>query len=135
MTSPTDRVAFFDTTFQEALDLTKEARDYLTDRQRCQALEDATSGPESLVANCEAMRVTSRLTQVMAWLMVQKSVHAGEMTRMEARDPRYRLAGQDVCKDDSAAQAGDLERGLQSLLARSLSLYERVERLDSLYDQ
>ena len=130
MTSPTEGVAFFDTTFQEALDLTEEARDYLTDRRR-QAPEDSTPAPESLVANCEAMRVTSRLTQVMAWLMVQKSVHAGEMTRMEARSPRFRLAGQDVCKDDTAAQSGDLERGLQSLLARSLSLYERVERLDS----
>ena len=134
MTSPTDRVAFFDTTFQEALDLTKEARDYLTDRRR-QAPEEPAPGPDSLVANCEAMRVTSRLTQVMAWLMVQKSVHVGEMTRMEAREPKFRLSGQEVCKDDTAAQAGDLERGLQSLLARSLSLYERVERLDSLYDQ
>lgn len=134
MTNPTNGVAFFDTTFQEALDLTKEARDYLTDRRR-QASEETAPGPDNLVANCEAMRVTSRLTQVMAWLMVQKSVHAGEMTRMEARDPKFRLSGQEVCKDDAAAQAGDLERGLQSLLARSLSLYERVERLDSLYDQ
>ena len=135
MTNPTNGVAFFDTTFQEALDLTKEARDYLTDRRRRQSSEETAPGPDSLVANCEAMRVTSRLTQVMAWLMVQKSVHAGEMTRMEASDPKYRLAGQDVCKDDTAAQNGELERGLQSLLARSLSLYERVERLDSLYDQ
>ena len=29
--------------------------------------------------DCEALRLTTRLSQMMAWLMVQRAVHAGEI--------------------------------------------------------
>lgn len=133
MNSMTDTVAFFDTTYQEALAMTEEARDYMADRRR-QGPDDGQQAFDSLTASCETMRVTSRLTQVVAWLMVQKAVYAGEMTRKEAGDPNFRLAGHDVCAEDAADLEVELEPGLKSLLARSLSLYQRVARLDSLYD-
>jgi len=127
-------VAFFNSTYQDALILTREARDYLTHKE---PQERRGLPPEvRLAASCEALRVTARLTQVMAWLLVQRAVHAGEIQREEAASDPYRLSGQEVCEPtDDAAVAEDLPSGLRDLLDRSLSLYQRVARLDALYDQ
>src|SRR3546814_16965595 len=92
---PDATVAFFDSTFEEALGLTREARDYLTHvepRERERMMPN-----DRMLASCEAMRLPSRLTQVMAWLLVQKAVHAGEMTREEARAPQPRPGRPSVC--------------------------------------
>ena len=133
VTDAAQTVAFFDTTYQEALSLTQEARDYLVGLNGGAARSGSPA--DALLASCETMRLTSRLTQVMAWLLVQKAVYAGELTRTEAQDPKYRLAGQDVCSPADPAFEGELEPGLADLLARSHSLYQRVARLDSLYDE
>lgn len=125
-------VTFFDSTFEEALALTREARDYLTHvepRER-----ERMTPNDRMLASCEAMRLTSRLTQVMAWLLVQKAVHAGEMTREDARAPEFRLAGKSVCAEAAPPVEGTLQPRLAELLERSLSLYLRVARLDALQD-
>jgi regulator of CtrA degradation len=125
-------VTFFDSTFEEALALTREARDYLTHAEP-RDREHLTPN-DRMLASCEAMRLTSRLTQVMAWLLVQKAVHAGEMTREEAIAPEFRLAGQSVCEDTTPPVEGTLQPRLAELLERSLNLYQRVARLDALQD-
>src|SRR3546814_17499671 len=89
---------------------------------------------DRMLASCEAMRLTSRLTQVMAWLLVQKAVHAGEMTREDARAPEFRLAGKSVCAEAAPPVEGTLQPRLAELLERSLSLYLRVARLDAMQD-
>lgn len=129
---PDTTVAFFDSTFDEALALTREARDYLTHRE---PLERERMTPnDRMLASCEAMRLTSRLTQVMAWLLVQKAVHAGEMTREEARAEEFRLAGKSVCDETRPPVEGSLQPRLAELLDRSHRLYQRVARLDALQD-
>src|SRR3546814_16360656 len=70
----------------------------------------------------------------MAWLLVQKAVHAGEMTREDARAPEFRLAGKSVCAEAAPPVEGTLQPRLAELLERSLSLYLRVARLDALQD-
>jgi len=125
-------VAFFDSTFEEALALTREARDYLTHGEP-QDRHHLTPN-ERMLASCEAMRLTSRLTQVMAWLLVQKAVHAGEMTREEAKAPEFRLSGKSVCEETVPPVEGQLQPRLAELLERSHSLYQRVARLDALQD-
>jgi len=125
-------VTFFDSTFEEALALTREARDYLTHAEPRE--REHLTPNDRMLASCEAMRLTSRLTQVMAWLLVQKAVHAGEMTREEARAPEFRLAGKSVCEDTRPPVEGQLQPRLAELLDRSLSLYRRVARLDALQD-
>src|SRR3546814_4398512 len=111
---PDATVAFFDSTFEEALGLTREARDYLTHvepRERERMMPN-----DRMLASCEAMRLTSRLTQVMAWLLVQKAVHAGEMTREEARAPQHRLGGQSVRSEEHTSE-------LQSLMRISYAVF------------
>jgi len=129
---PDTTVTFFDSTFEEALALTREARDYLTHAEPRE--RERMTPNDRMLASCEAMRMTSRLTQVMAWLLVQRAVHAGEMTREEARAPEYRLGGQSVCGDAKPPVEGTLQPRLAELLERSLRLYQRVARLDALQD-
>ncbi len=127
-------VAFFDSTFEEALALTREARDYLTHIEPAERRE--MTAADRMVASCETMRLTSRLTQIMAWLMVQKAVHAGEMTREEAAAPEFRLSGKEVCEETTPVLEGtSLQPRLVELLETSHNLYQRVARLDAMQDQ
>lgn len=120
--------AFFNRTYDEAMSLLLEARNYLTygdarDRARL-------SPVQRLTVSCETMRLTSRLTQVMAWLLVQKAVHAGEMTEDQAASDEFRLSGHSVCTIVTVDVGQVIPMALRSLLDRSFSLYERVSRLD-----
>ncbi|MDJ0610810.1 MAG: DUF1465 family protein [Kiloniellales bacterium] len=125
-------VAFLDGTFEEALSLTREARDYLAQQE---GADRAKLAPEArLVASCETMRLTARLTQTMAWLLVQKAIHAGEMTREEALAPAHRLGGRKVCAVADPVAADYLPPRLAELLLASHALYTRVERLDGMLD-
>jgi len=123
---------FFNRTYDETMDLIIEARDYLSNAENRERHGLAPS--ERLSMSCETMRVTSRLTQIMAWLLVRKAVHAGEMTEDQAAQEEYRLAGHMVCNDVSAESDAYMPRHLKSLLQRSYHLYARVSRLDQLID-
>jgi hypothetical protein len=68
----------------------------------------------------------------MAWSLTQKAVHAGEITRDQAAEPRRRLGGQEICLGTADLSHQALPDRLTRLLTRSLSLYQRVQRLDRL---
>ncbi|HLI13557.1 MAG TPA: DUF1465 family protein [Alphaproteobacteria bacterium] len=122
--------AFFAKTYREAFDLLRETRDYLA---YCQTRDLAPRGAaERLCFSRESTRLTARLTDIMAWLFVQKAVAVGEMSADEAAEERHRLLRRDVCLDDTAATNDGLPRGLLSLLGRSHALYLRIARLDEL---
>jgi len=62
---------------REALALTREVRDYLRDYGEVDSRDLAveTAAHYSL----ETMRLTSRLTNMMTWLLVQRAVHRGDL--------------------------------------------------------
>ncbi|KZD03360.1 DUF1465 family protein [Oceanibaculum pacificum] len=116
-----------DRAYSEIFALLIEARDCVIDMRRRRGAHYA--GSVDARASYEALRVTSRLTHAMAWVMVQKAVGSGEMTVQEARDERHRLGGQQVCLHEPEEDL-DLPPHLDSLLSRSLAIYRRIERLD-----
>lgn len=122
--------AFLSPTYDEAMSLLVETRNYLSFRQ---SADSARIQPmDRLKLTREAFRLTSRLAQVMAWLMLRRAVLEGEIADDEARRPEHRLAGHDVCLG-RADDLGDwLPDGMRGLLERSQALYERVARLDRL---
>ncbi|MBI3513931.1 MAG: DUF1465 family protein [Proteobacteria bacterium] len=124
---------YFDRTYRETMRLLVETRDYM--RFREPADRGAMPDDHRLAVNCEALRVTSRLTHIMAWLLIQKAVHAGEMTAAEAAAEDHRLAGQAVCRERIRAGGIAMPPMLELLLERSYQLYARVERLDALVAQ
>lgn len=121
--------AYFRRTYDETMTLMVEARNYMAyvERRERQRLT-VVSG---LRMSCEAMRVTSRLTQVMAWLMMQRAVHEGEVEVTEALSDNNRLSGAEVCLDDTFSEDETLPGGLRSLLDRSFRLYQRVVQLEA----
>ena len=132
MTKPAQTVSYFDSAYEEALALGREARNFIVygDSDEAARIDPAVR----LVVSCEAMRVTARVGQVIAWMLVHKAVHAGELTRAEAAQPPYRLAGQKVCAEAEPLADEKIPPRLAELLEKSLSLYTRVQRLDAALD-
>lgn len=119
---------FFGKTYAEAMELLVEARDYLAHRE---PIDRAGLVPIERLRFCgETMRLTARLTQIMAWLLAQRAVHAGELTQQEALGEHGALAQHQVCMEGEGL--GPMPQRLASLLDRSQHLYVRVARLDEL---
>lgn len=121
---------FFGKTYDETMSLLLASRDYLAAAQPADAI--GLKPIDRLRVNCEAMRLTTRLTQIMAWLLAQRAVFAGEMGRMQAASDEFRLSADSVCMADSEAAEHVLPARLRELLDESRRLYVRVARLDEL---
>jgi regulator of CtrA degradation len=119
--------------YDETMGLLMSARHYCAAVQPGESLRDERN--DRIALNCEAMRLTTRLAQVMAWLLAQRAVDSGEMTAEQARAPKYRLAAHETCLIDSTERARALSPRLGELMARSLVLFERVARLDAEFDR
>ena len=119
----------------EALELLFETRNYVKSlRDREQSVADANhriENADNLDLSLETMRLTSRLTQVMAWMLAQRAVLAGEITAEEGASERFRLSGQSVCLEHDLSNCGHLPEQLLGLLQQSHELYLRVSRLDA----
>jgi len=122
--------AFFSRTYDEALDLLEAARSYLSAREPID--RRALPVPDRLRLCSETMRMTARLTQIMAWLLSQRAVHAGELSRAEALSDQQVLTEVDVCMARDERQWRGLPERLVALLDQSHRLYIRVARLDEL---
>ncbi|MDP6566115.1 MAG: DUF1465 family protein [Alphaproteobacteria bacterium] len=122
--------AFFSRTFDEAMALTREARDYLRDYgdEDSRSLEPAVG----LHFAVETMRLTARLTNIVAWLLAQRAVHQGELSREELREEAWRLGAQDVCLGEPPVDPEALPPYLCDLLRRSERLFQRIARLDEM---
>jgi regulator of CtrA degradation len=120
--SPIDR------TFEEGVALTLEARNYIAYHE--QADRKALNLPDCLHIGYHHTRVSSRLIQVMTWLLAMKAVSSGEISREQFQAPAFALGGGPECADESGPEMDELPQGLRSLLERTHRLYMRVKRLD-----
>ncbi len=119
--------AYLTQTFEETMALLDEARQSF---ERAQGHRPADAYGE-LRFQCEAMRVTCRLTQSMAWLLAQKAVHNGEIDAEKmASAPEFRIGARTICEDDRYHHDPVLPPWMSDLLERSHAIYQRVNRLD-----
>ena len=112
-------VEFFDRTMMEAMALLAETRRYLIDRSESE--RKGMPIETGLAASMESMRLVARLTQVLAWLLTHRAVHAGEMNLIEATRPDRRLGGRELCLNTQGEDDVDMPEELRNLLARSLA--------------
>jgi regulator of CtrA degradation len=121
---------FFGRTYDETLDLVRRTRDYLLlfGERDCAALDMVAI----LAYSAETSRITTRLTHLMAWLLLQRAVHEGELTVEEARREAPELARIKVCIDRACVDAERLPERLARLLDESDRLYRRIMRLDEM---
>jgi len=115
-----------DTLYLDAMVLADEARGYFDQRGRAdrESLDPVTR----VCFSCESLKVTTRLMHVIAWLLTQRAVDAGEMAPREALEPSRRLGPAPV-SDMDAVEA--MPRAAKGLIEASTELYRRVERLDN----
>jgi regulator of CtrA degradation len=109
----------------EAMLLADEARGYFDERGRAE--REALAPLTRVAFSCESLKVTTRLMHVIAWLLTQRAVFAGEMRPRDALDPSRRLGEAPV--SETAALA-DLPAHAAALVAMSIDLHRRVARLD-----
>jgi regulator of CtrA degradation len=126
-TAPT---AFFSRTYDEAVTLLEEARDYVARQEPADRRHLAV--PEQLRLCCETLRMTARLTQIMAWLLAQRAVHAGEITVAEMVRQHQALSDVEICMTYGEADLVGLPAALTGLAERSRRLYVRIARLDDM---
>jgi len=123
------QLLFLPSVFNETLALLFDAHHYFQARgAQEQAASSHISGP--LYAS-EMTRITMRLTSVMAWIMVRRAIYAGRIEEDKA-SREYRLEATDICRDYDAETLTKLPNYMIYLSEKSLSLYERVHRLDQL---
>jgi regulator of CtrA degradation len=105
--------------YTEAMVLADEARSYF-DSDRARRISPA----EVAVAfSCESLKVTTRLMHVIAWLLNQKAIRAGELNASDSTEALgYAPATDSYWVDDLPAEA-------RALILASEDLYYRVQRV------
>ena len=116
--------------FEEGMELVGKAASYLDGdgRDEIKALPRQAAAAYAV----ESMRLTTRLMQIASWLLLQRAVNEGELTRAEAASEkrRIRLSHQDsVLKPEVLAA---LPPRLRELVGISLRLQARIIHLDLL---
>jgi regulator of CtrA degradation len=111
--------------YTEAMLLADEARAYFDRHSR---EERETLDPLLRVGfSCESLKVTTRLMHIIAWLLTQRAVEAGELTPAQARRPSRRI-GDEPASDEALVEK--LPQSARELIASSRELYARIQRLD-----
>lgn len=114
-----------DSLYVEAMILADEVRSYFDEGGR--ADREALDPMTRVAFSCESLKVTTRLMHIIAWLLTQRAVDAGEMAPRDALDPSRRLGPAPV--SESAVILAMPPRG-QVVIAASTELYRRVALLD-----
>lgn len=115
-----------DALYVESMLLADEARGYFDEVGR--GHRDALDPLTKVAFSCESLKVTTRLMHVIAWLLTQRAVIAGEIPRRDAMDPSRRL-GEAPASDMNVVER--MPTTARDLIAASAELYRRVARLDA----
>lgn len=121
----------FDELFRDGMAMVEETATYLDGAGRDEARGLPRLG--ALAYASESMRLTTRLMQIAAWLLLQRAVNEGEMSPSEAAGDKRRSRGAWEATS-LPANAGALPKRLVSLIEKSRTLQERIERLDAVLD-
>ena len=114
-----------DSLYTEAMLLADEARAYFDEAGRVER-----EGLDPLIRvgfSCESLKVTTRLMHVIAWLLTQRAIDAGELGVRESLDPARRLGR---APQFDADLVHTLPPRAQVLVEASANLHRRVGLLD-----
>ena len=112
--------------YSEALLLADETRAYFDEGG---AADRASLIPaERVLFACESLKASTRLMQVIGWLLMRKAEAAGEVPVIDPSDPRRRL--DESPPVDADALAWFPARARQLMLA-GIDLHQRLARIDN----
>lgn len=118
----------FKALYSEGMALVEETASYLDGPGR--AASKVLPRMASVLYAAESMRLTTRLMQMASWLLLQRAVNNGEMSRDQvlSEKSKVRLDGFNV--DRQAPGWNDLPETFRDLVERSLRLQNRIALLD-----
>ena len=119
-----------DALYVEAMLLADEARGYFDEAGRAE--REALDPLTRVTFSCESLKVTTRLMHIIAWLLTQRAVAAGELRPRDALDPSRRLGDAPLTEDASLAALPERAR---AMIAASADLHRRIARLDTAQEQ
>ncbi len=113
-----------DSLYVEAMVLADEARAYFDQHGRGERL--ALEPIVRVGFSCESLKVTTRLMHVIAWLLTQRAVEAGELSDAQAQSPARQLGEE---PESDPAVIAQLPDDAMQLIGASQELFARVRRL------
>ncbi|MGB7205874.1 MAG: DUF1465 family protein [Anderseniella sp.] len=118
----------FHEVFQEGMGLIEETANYLDGPGRQDVRDLNKAG--SITYASQSMRLTTRLMQLASWLLLQRAVSSGEITRDDADHEKSRISLDEIGEGQPLDGADAMPDALKKLVARSLRLHERILTLD-----
>ena len=118
-----------DSLYVEAMLLADEARGYFDQIGREE--RDTLEALNRVAFSCESLKVTTRLMHIIAWLLTQRAIDAGELAPGDALSPSRRLG--DAPETDEALLRAMPPHSVAIILT-SIDPYRRVARLDESLD-
>lgn len=114
--------------FREGMALVEATAGYLDGdgRQDSKELERTVA----LAYASESMRLTTRLMQLTSWLLLQRAVNEGELSRSDAEREHRRVV---IAMQESRTAIdiyAQLPTKLRELIDHSMRLHERIQRID-----
>jgi len=120
----------FQSLFEEGMSLVEETALYLDGDGRAEA--KLLPRPASLAYATESMRLTTRLMQLASWLLLQRAVNEGEMSREQAGSDKNRVRLEKLSSPVDSPSWTDMPETLKDLVSRSVRLQERIVHLDQM---
>lgn len=114
-----------DSLYLDAMLLADEARSYFDDYGRID--RDRLTPGDRVAFSCESIKVTTRLMHVIAWLLTQRAVDAGELSPAAARDPSRRLG---PAPESTPEAVEEMPWSARALIRASVDIHRRVAALD-----
>ncbi len=115
--------------FHEGMALVEQAAAYLDGAGRSHVRELARQA--ALGYASESMRLTTRLMQITSWLLLQRAVNDGELTRLDAEREHRRVQIKEPGANIDQVLFAQLPEELRELVARSYRLVARIRHFDS----
>lgn len=120
----------FKALFSEGMALVEATASYLDGDGRTDSRELQRGA--ALAYASESMRLTTRLMQVTSWLLLQRAVNEGELTRLEAEAEHRRVKLQPNETASAPEMLALLPAKLNDLIQHSIRLQARIVKLDEI---
>lgn len=126
-----DKLAGSDTfkiLFREGMSLVEDTASYLDTDGREESKNLSRSG--SLTYATESMRLTTRLMQLASWLLLQRAVNEGEMSKDQAKQEKNKVRIDTIRSTGDGEGWDELPEQLKALVEKSINLQRRIAHLD-----
>jgi regulator of CtrA degradation len=120
----------FDSLYREGMGLIEEVAAYLDGEGRGDSR--ILSREASFLYATESMRLTTRLMQLASWLLLQRAVNEGEISKENARDEKEKVKFSATPSERGGPGYDQLPQVLRDYIDKGDRLFERVMQFDKL---